>query len=388
LPPAEKLLIADTRFFLLIWCDDFFGSWLDEFLKKDFFKDIMGDVKDRQGLRFFGDTDLGDWIFLMATMTVLALCDYFVLSRYFTGSLRAHIITLVLWFSIGIGYDIVIWHQKGQSAAIEWCTGYLLEVLLSMDNIFLFHVIFRLYETPEKLKHKALSIGILGAFLARFLCYMAVTSLLQAVHVLRFVFGVFLIYSGLKALEEEDNADDDEPRENGAVTFLKDAMGSRLLPYYDIDTERIMLTVNGKICATLLVPVILSLELTDIIFAIDSISAKAAQIPDLYLGYSSSLLAMFGLRAAFFVIEDLLKMFDLLKYGLCFILVFIGAELCLSFWVKLPAHVVLTVIVTVFTVCIVGSITRKSKMFTSLSPRIPDATSHQKDLLEAGFPPG
>jgi len=377
--------IAETRFFFNIWLSDFLGSWIDEFLTKEFLNDILGEVKDRGQLGLFGDTNLGDWIFLVVTMTVLALFDYFVLSRYLTGSINAHLTTLVLWFFVGIGYDIVIWHQKGQSAAVEWCSGYLLEVLLSMDNIFLFHVIFKLYDTPEKLKHKALSIGILGAFLARFLCYMAITSLLQAVYVLRFFFGVFLMYSGVKAIEEEENADDDEPVENGAVTLLKSAMGSRLLPYYDTDTQSILLRVDRKICATLLVPVILSLELTDIIFAIDSISAKAAAIPDLYLGYSSSLLAMFGLRAAFFVIEDLLKMFDLLKYGLCFILVFIGAELCLSFWVKLPAHVVLTVIGTVFLVCIVGSVTRKSKTFTALRPSIPEATSYQKDLLEAGF---
>merc|ERR1719271_379303 len=105
----------------------------------------------------------------------------------------------------------------------------------------------------------------------------------------------------------------------------------------------------------MLVPVIVCLEITDIVFAVDSVSAKVAQIPDVYIAYSSSVLAMFGLRAMFFIVRDLVDMFDMLKYGLCFILVFIGIELLLEDRVQLPAQVVCVLVVSVFLVCAVGS---------------------------------
>jgi len=116
---------------------------------------------------------------------------------------------------------------------------------------------------------------------------------------------------------------------------------------------------DGSLRATLLVPVIFCLEITDVFFAVDSVSAKVAQIPNYYIAYSSSVIAIFGLRAMFFVIQDLVDYFDLVKYGLCLILVFIGIELMIADFVKLPSHAVCVVIISVFLVCIAGSMARR-----------------------------
>merc|ERR1719284_1096584 len=134
-------------------------------------------------------------------------------------------------------------------------------------------------------------------------------------------------------------------------------IGSRLYEDYSPDGPHCFIrdTHDGRLVATVLVVVICCLEFTDILFAVDSVSAKVAQIPDQYIAFSSSVLAMFGLRAMFFIVQDLVDCFDLMKYGLCFILVFIGIELMVSEHVKLQPQVVCVIIVSVVTICCVGS---------------------------------
>merc|ERR1719235_1451803 len=132
-------------------------------------------------------------------------------------------------------------------------------------------------------------------------------------------------------------------------------LGSRLAAKYDEETQNLFIFDRGRFRATLLVPVIVCVQVADILFAVDSVSAKVAQIPDLYICYSSSVIAFFGLRAMFFVVKDLVECFELLKYGLCIILVFIGVELMLADYVKLPAAALVILILSVFTICIVAS---------------------------------
>eukprot|EP00415_Alexandrium_ostenfeldii_P004124 UN4124 len=185
--------------------------------------------------------------------------------------------------------------------------------------------------------------------------FMALTSLLHFVSWVRIVFGVLLIYSGVQAAREDDGEQD--ITNLWAVRMLKECLGSRLVESYDLRNHNCFVRgSDGKLKVTLLVLVILCLEIVDIFFAVDSVSAKVAQIPDYFLSYSSSVIAIFGLRAMFFVVQDMVDSFDLLKYGLCFILVFIGIELMISDWVQLPAQVVCVVILSVFVVGIAGSV--------------------------------
>jgi tellurite resistance protein TerC len=271
---------------------------------------------------------------------------------------KEDLFALLCWILCGMAFNGVIFWKRGAEAGVNWCCGYVLEWLLSFDNIFVFYLIFQTYKVPRELLHKALFIGIAGAVVMRIVFFVALSQLLHVVHWVRFMFGVILIYSGVQAAREED--DDADPADSMAMRAFQALFGDRVRSVYDIQGKRLFVTEGQRTYATMLVPVIFCLEATDVVFAIDSVSAKVAQIPDVYIAFSSSAMAIFGLRAMFFVVQDLVDMFDLLKYGLCFILVFIGVELLVSDFVHLPIHVVLVVILSVFVVCIFGPATKRA----------------------------
>mmetsp|Transcript_43781 Transcript_43781/g.115470 ORF Transcript_43781/g.115470 Transcript_43781/m.115470 type:complete len:550 (+) Transcript_43781:155-1804(+) len=270
------------------------------------------------------------------------------------ASLRTHGGILLFWLLIAAAFNGLVWFRRGSDAGFEWCTGYLLEWILSLDNLFVFHLIFQAYATPRALLHKALFYGIFGAAIFRMCMFMVLASLLHLVHWVRFAFGALLIYSGLQAASGIDD-ESDEVADNMAVRLLKRCLGSRLLDRYDCVGQRLLVWESGQWRATLLVLVIALLELTDVVFAVDSVSAKVAQIPDYYIAYSSSVIAMFGLRAMFFIIQDLVDYFELLKFGLCLILVFIGFELMASDYIKLDPQAVCVMFLAVFAMCVAGS---------------------------------
>lgn len=337
-------------------------SWHSSFLSLgeeiQWHGDIFAHPKERlqvgdEGIHFFHTASKEDWSILFVTILILMLVDFCWLRHVTGGTIRMNMFVLCVWISIGVVFNALVWVRKGREAGIMWCSGYLLEWLLSMDNLFVFHLVFRVYATPKELLHKALFLGIIGAAVFRMFFFMALASLLHLVHWFRFVFGVLLIWSGIQAAREDE--DEVDVANLKPVQWLKRLLGSRLTESYDIEEKQIFVRKDGQMQATLMVPVIFCLELTDILFAVDSVSAKVAQIPNYYLAYSSSVIAMFGLRAMFFILRDMVDFFDLLKYGLCFILVFIGFELLLEDYVKLPAQVVCVVIFSVFLVCISGS---------------------------------
>lgn len=270
------------------------------------------------------------------------------------GSIRAHVGVLLVWVLVAAVYNGVVFIQKGADAGMQWCTGYVLEWLLSMDNLFVFHLIFQAYSTPRALLQKALFIGIIGAVVCRMGFFALVSSLMDMFHGIRFLFALLLIYSGVQAAREDED-EDEGVADNAVVRLFQRIFGTRIRSEYDMD-GRMYVWENGRWEMTLLVPVIMCLVISDLLFALDSVSAKVAQIPNFYIAYSSSVLALFGLRSMFFIIQSLVDAFELLKYGLCFILVFIGIELMIAPFVKLPASAVMVVILAVFMVCIAGSV--------------------------------
>lgn len=184
-----------------------------------------------------------------------------------------------------------------------------------------------------------------------------------------------LIYSGVQAANEGDEDEEEGMEDTFAVRCLKRCLGSRLRERYDTESGRLFVWEEGQLCMTMLVYVICCLELTDILFAMDSVSAKVAQIPNQYVAYSSSVFAMFGLRAMFFIVKDLVDLFDLLKYGICVILCFIGFELMVSDFIHLESTSVCFVILSVFLICILGSVfDRKRKQ-----REVPSVLAAQKE---------
>ncbi|CAE7237444.1 unnamed protein product, partial [Symbiodinium natans] len=280
------------------------------------------------------------------------LLDAFVIQQLALKGIRAHLCLVVFWVGIGLGFNVFIFLRHGAVAGVEWCSGYILEWLLSLDNLFVFHLIFQLYKTPSQVVHKALFLGIIGAVVCRLAFFAVVRQLLDFVSWLRIAFGFFLVWSGIQAAQEEEES---EAVDTTSVQALRWLLGNQLLDNYGKDAGSLVMWIDGKMFFTLMLPVVCCLEITDVVFALDSVSAKAAQIPDYWVSVSSSILAMFALRAMFFVVQDFVSMFEMLKYGLCCILVFIGIELMISDYVVLPPQAVCVVILSVFIISIVGS---------------------------------
>mmetsp|Transcript_50269 Transcript_50269/g.109170 ORF Transcript_50269/g.109170 Transcript_50269/m.109170 type:complete len:467 (-) Transcript_50269:196-1596(-) len=300
----------------------------------------------------FSSVPLNEWYVLLTTCLIVLLFDVFVLQAYeSTRSLNFKI--LGLWVTVAAGYNAYYCARYGAAEGMDWLTGYLLEWLLSTDNLFVFHLIFRVYSTPAPLIHKALFLGITGAIVFKLLFFLTLGSLMHMMDWIRFVFGAILIYSGIMAVYEVDYEED--VSQLFSVKMARKMLGSRLIEDYDVVEHRLFVSIEGKIHATMLVLVILVLEISDIVFAVDSVSAKVAQIQIQYTAYSSSVLAVFGLRAMFFVLRDASDCFKGLKLGLCIILNFIGMELMLSQWLHLASSTVCCVIVAVLLTCILGT---------------------------------
>lgn len=309
-----------------------------------------------------------EWVVLFLTILVLLLVDLFILQQY-KRTKTTNLINLAFWIVCGLAYNVYFLVRYEKQAATDWFIGYLLEWMLSMDNLFVFHLVFNVYKTPERQMHRALFFGIVGAVAFRMVFFVALGSLLYLFDWVRFIFGAVLIWSGVEAARS-DGDDDEDIANMYSVRALKWVCGSRLMETYDEQgASFFMRNANGQLCVTMLFFVVLCLELTDILFAVDSVSAKVSQIADQYIAYSSSVIAIFSLRAMFFVIHDLVEIFDLLKYGLCFILVFIGAELMLNKVVALSPSTVCIIILAVFMTCIAGSVAQKKLFVGKAEPK-------------------
>jgi len=321
--------------------------WQKPFAK---IRDIFG---NRPGLHIKGEHQVlgapaGECLVLLLTVVLLLMFDAFVLQRWkCTGA--GHLAVLGFWFGVAVLYNIRVVRVAGSDLAVQWCTGYLLEWMLSLDNLFVFHLVFKVYKTPDDLMHRALFLGLIGAVLFRMFFFLAMGTLVHLLDWVRVFFGFILIWSGFQAVVVDE--DEGDPSDTKAVKTLRWLLGSRLQETYDTKGGFFFAyDDSGRLCVTLLAFVVLTLEATDILFAVDSVTAKVGQISNQYIAYSSSVIAMPGLRAMFFVIQDLVTYFELLKYGLCIILVFIGAELVLSPWMQLSSATACVVIFVVFAV--------------------------------------
>lgn len=301
------------------------------------------------------DTPGSEWLTLIGVVFSLVCLDA-VLSKRLPGGYYKHVAMLVVWVLCGLGYNCVFFLRNGEKDGMDWFIGYVLEWMLSLDNLFAFQFILRAYRTPDAIQDKALFLGILGSIASRGVLFLVIGSVLKTIHYIQFAFGFFLVYAGIKSLNDED--DEHEHCDILLVRMLKSCLGSRLQNSYDLENHHLFVTnpEDGRLCATLMVPLIFCIIVSDVIFAVDSVTAKIGQIHNQYICYSSSVLALLGMRAMFHVINDLVCYFELLKYGICCILVFIGAELMVAGRFEFPEWVVMMIIVSVFNFCIVASL--------------------------------
>lgn len=309
-------------------------------------------------IALFWDAPQSECLILFLVVLGLVCLDAFIAKKFKTGSWKTRAAMVVFWISCGIGYNVLYTVRHGPSDGGEWFMGYALEWMLSLDNLFAFQFIMRAYGAPPAIQDKALFCGILGAIGFRLLMFFALGFLMHSIHYVQFVFGFILIYQGVQAMHGDDA--DEDPNEMIFIRLLKACLGSRLRDTYDLENNHLFIwDDNGRLCATLLVPLIFCVLLSDIIFAVDSVSAKVAQIPNQYIAYSSSVFALLGLRAMYFVINDLVSVFEYLKYGVCAILILIGGEMMISYKYQVPNWVVCIIIISIFKSCIGLSLVQK-----------------------------
>jgi tellurite resistance protein TerC len=265
-------------------------------------------------------------------------------------SVREAAITSGVWVVISLLFGVGILYYSGRQPALEFFTGYLIEKALSVDNLFLFLVIFRTFRVDERLQHRLLEWGILGALLMRGLMIAAGTALIEEFSWVMYIFGAFLIYAGIRMLFEKK--EQVHPEENRIFRFA----GKHLRVTRGYHGEHFFIRSIGPLYATPLFLVLLVVEITDITLAIDSIPAVFGITRDPFIVYTSNVLAILGLRAMYFLLAGLLNRLRYLTVGLSFVLVFIGGKMIADPWVHIPELVSLGAVAGILLVALVASL--------------------------------
>jgi tellurite resistance protein TerC len=272
------------------------------------------------------------------------------------SDLRAALGWCAGFVGLSLAVAAAIWRWRGGEAAQQYLAGYLVELGLSADNVFVFILIFARFQVPADLQRRVLGWGIWGAVALRGAFLLAGFSLIQRFHAVLYVFGAFLLVAGVRLARARGPASDFDPSRSRAVRFIR-----RHLPVSDrFHGRRFFVVEQGRRVATLLLVVLLVVELTDLIFALDSLPAVIAVTRSSAIAIASNFAAILGLRSLYFVLSGLTLRFRYLKAGLATILAFIGAKMLLEPWVPVPTWATLAVIAAILAVAALAGRDRKS----------------------------
>jgi len=289
-------------------------------------------------------------IFNVFVLGVLAL-DLLVLHRKAHAvSLREALAWSCVWVSLALLFALGVYFSRGGEKALEFLTGYVIEWSLSVDNLFVFLVIFSYFAVPPIYQHRVLFWGILGALVLRAIFIATGTALLTNFHWMIYVFGGFLIFTGIKLLFAGEEKID--PEKNPAVRLVRRFMN--VTP--DYHGQQFFIRKDGRLWATPLFLVLIVVETTDVIFAVDSIPAIFAITLDPFIVYTSNVFAILGLRALFFLLAGVMDMFRYLKVGLSFVLCFVGIKMVIVDFYKIPIGISLGVVAGILGISILASI--------------------------------
>ncbi len=282
-------------------------------------------------------------------LVIAVIFDLGLLSR------KGHSITIkqafyqtLFWVTLGIGFGVFVWFEDGSTLAIEYLSAYLMEWGLSIDNIFVFILIFSYFNIPERHANRVLLLGILLAIILRIIFITVGIVLIAEFHWILYIFGAFLVYTGIKMFVVDSEAEF-KAEDNTVYKILK-----RLLPLTaDNSSGKFTIKIDGKKHYTMLFVVLIMLAATDIVFALDSIPAVFAITQNKMIVYTSNTFAVLGLRSLFFLLRGAVEKFKHLKEGIAIVLIFIGLKMLVSFFgIEFPVWVSLVAIV----VCLGGSI--------------------------------
>jgi tellurite resistance protein TerC len=302
------------------------------------------------------ETPIIFWIIFNAFVVIMLALDLGVFHRKSQEvSVKEALIWTFVWISLALIFNVIIYFWRGQQQALEYFTGYLVEKALSVDNIFVFIMIFTYFQVPAKYQHKVLFWGIIGALIMRVIFIFAGVALLEKFHFTIYIFGALLIFTGIKMFNHSNSKI--EPDKNPVLKFFK-----KFIPVSQtLHDDNFFTRIDGKRYATPLFLVLIIIETTDVIFAVDSIPAILAITQDQFIVYTSNVFAILGLRSLYFALAGVVHRFWLLSYGLAIVLIFVGIKMILIDIYKIPIELSLLFIAAIITASILLSLKFKNR---------------------------
>jgi tellurite resistance protein TerC len=278
-------------------------------------------------------------------------------------TIKESLIWSACWIAISLLFNVGIYFWYGHTAALQFLTGYLIEKSLSVDNLFVFLLLFSYFKVPAKYQHKVLYWGILGALIMRGLLILLGAALVSRFHWILYIFGFFLVVTGIK-MAFQDEEKEVHPERNIIVRFFR----KFFLVTAGYHEEKFFIKTGGKYYATLLVVVLITVETTDLLFAIDSIPAIFAITQDSFIIYTSNVFAILGLRSLYFALAGIMDLFYYLRHGLSVVLTFIGLKMVFTDIFDIPTGLALGVVGTILVLAIIASLLRAKKLKSGIMP--------------------
>jgi len=313
------------------------------------------------------DVPLWAWAAVLAVILAMLAIDLLAHRTAHVVSVKEAAVWSAIWVSLGLAFGGVIWRAYGARAGGEYYAGYLIEKSLAVDNVFVFALIFTYFAVPREYQHRVLFYGVLGALVFRAIFIAGGSVLINNFAWILYLFGAFLVFTGWKMFTHRN--DDMDPSRNPVLRLVRKHVPST----DEYHGQKFWVKKAGNWVATPLFTVLVLVETTDIIFAVDSIPAIFAVTQDPFLVFTSNAFAILGLRAMYFLLADLIHRFIYLKAGLAAILVFVGIKMLLLDVYKVPIWLSLTVITACITIAVVASLraTRDQVPPQPLEPSVP-----------------
>jgi len=298
---------------------------------------------------------LAFWILFNLFVAAMLALDLGVLNRQpRRASFREALAWSGVWIALAAAFAVLVWLWHGRTEALQFVTGYVIELSLSVDNLFVFLVIFRYFKVPDQFQHKVLFWGILGALVIRGVFILAGVGLIRRFNWITYAFGALLVYSGLKLLRQGET--EIHPEKSAVLRLFR-----RVFPATEEYVDGQFFTQKDRRYATPLLLVLLVVETSDILFAVDSIPAVLAITLNAFIVYTSNVFAILGLRSMYFALAGMMDLFHYLHYGLSVVLILIGLKMLGSHYVYIPTGWSLTVVLFVLGFSILASLLKPQK---------------------------
>lgn len=311
------------------------------------------------------EISIGYWIGFIVFVIIMLMLDLGVFHKKDTEvKIKEAILWSIFWISLALAFNVGIYFLFGKAQAFDFFTAYILEKSLSVDNLFVFIMIFNYFNIIPKYQHKVLFWGIFGALIMRAVFIFAGVALIQNFSWIMYIFGAFLIYTGIHMLVDKKEEGDFDPNKNFIIRWFR-----KMMPVTDDTSDpRFFIRKNGVLYATPFFIALLFIEASDVVFAVDSIPAVLSVSKDLFIIFTSNIFAILGLRSLYFALNGIMGYFHYLKYALAGILSFIGLKMCINEFCSMSGYdfhisnyVSLSIIISLLTISILLSVAFKKK---------------------------